>query len=165
MDAVHHFVLRCARDRGQLNAWQRFQNGGPKMSLPDSIAERARQGAKVRREVLGAAYVDAGKQKANPFTEHFIEFTQTQCWGNVWLREGLSHKTRSMLNVCMLAALARWHEFEVHVRGALNNGVTQEEIAEILLHTAVYAGIPIASEGFRRADAVIKTVAAETTKP
>ena len=119
------------------------------------------EGAKVRREVLGAAYVDAGKQQANPFTQHFIEFTQSQCWGNVWLREGLSHKTRSMLNVCMLAALARWHEFEVHVRGALNNGVTAEEIAEILLHTAVYAGIPIASEGFRRADAVIKAVAAE----
>ena len=81
------------------------------MALPDSISERAREGAKVRREVLGAAYVDAGKQRANPFTQHFIEFTQTQCWGNVWLREGLSHKTRSMLNVCMLAALARWHEF------------------------------------------------------
>ena len=112
-------------------------------------------------KLLGAAYVDAGKQQANPFTQHFIEFTQTQCWGNVWLREGLSHKTRSMLNVCMLAALARWHEFEVHMRGALNNGVTPEEIAEILLHTAVYAGIPIASEGFRRADAVIKAVAAE----
>jgi 4-carboxymuconolactone decarboxylase len=105
--------------------------------------------------------VDAGKQKANAFTQHFIEFTQTQCWGNVWLREGLSHKTRSMLNVCMLAALARWHEFEVHIRGALNNGVTAEEIAEILLHTAVYAGVPIASEGFRRADAVIAQVAAE----
>jgi 4-carboxymuconolactone decarboxylase len=133
------------------------------MSLPDSISERAREGAKVRREVLGAAYVDAGKQQANPFTQHFIEFTQTQCWGNVWLREGLSHKTRSMLNVCMLAAMARWHEFEVHVRGALNNGVTSDEIAEILLHTAVYAGIPIASEGFRRADAVIKAVAAEKT--
>ena len=131
------------------------------MSLPDSISERAREGAKVRREVLGGAYVDAGKQQANPFTQHFIEFTQTQCWGNVWLREGLTHKTRSMLNVCMLAAMARWHEFEVHVRGALNNGVTPEEIAEILLHTAVYAGIPIASEGFRRADAVIKAVAAE----
>jgi 4-carboxymuconolactone decarboxylase len=131
------------------------------VTLPDSISERARQGAQVRRDVLGAAYVDAGKQKANSFTQHFIEFTQTQCWGNVWLREGLSHKTRSMLNVCMLAALARWHEFEVHVRGALNNGVTPEEIAEILLHTAVYAGIPIASEGFRRADAVIKDVAAE----
>ncbi len=61
------------------------------VTLPDSIAERARQGAKVRRKVLGAAYVDAGKQQANPFTQHFIEFTQTQCWGNVWLREGLSH--------------------------------------------------------------------------
>jgi len=131
------------------------------MSLPDSVQERARRGAQVRREVLGAAYVDAGKHKANPFTEHFIEFTQTQCWGNVWLREGLARKTRSMLNVCMLAALARWHEFEVHVRGALNNGVTPEEIAEILLHTAVYAGIPIASEGFRRANQVITEVAAE----
>jgi 4-carboxymuconolactone decarboxylase len=131
------------------------------VSLPDSVTERARQGAKVRREVLGAAYVDAGRSAANPFTQHFIEFTQTQCWGNVWLRDGLSHKTRSMLNVCMLAALARWHEFEVHVRGALNNGVTAEEIAEILLHTAVYAGIPIASEGFRRADKVISDVAQE----
>jgi 4-carboxymuconolactone decarboxylase len=131
------------------------------MALPDSITERALQGAKVRREVLGDAYVDAGKKQANPFTQHFIEFTQAQCWGNVWLRDGLSHKTRSMLNVCMLAALARWHEFEVHVRGALNNGVTAEEIAEILLHTAVYAGIPIASEGFRRADQVIGQVAAE----
>jgi 4-carboxymuconolactone decarboxylase len=131
------------------------------VALPDSSAERARQGAKVRRDVLGAAYVDGRNQQANAFTQHFTEFTQTQCWGNVWLREGLSHKTRSMLNVCMLAALARWHEFEVHVRGALNNGVTAEEIAEILLHTAVYAGIPIASEGFRRADKIISDVAAE----
>ena len=65
-----------------------------------------------------------------------------------------------MPNVCMFEAMARWHEFEVHVRGALNNGVTSEEIAEILLHTAVYAGIPIASEGFRRADGEIKAVAA-----
>ena len=131
------------------------------MTLPDSISERAQLGAEVRRDVLGAAYVDAGKQKASAFTQHFIEFTQTQCWGNVWLREGLSHKTRSMLNVCMLAALARWHEFEVHIRGALNNGVTAEEIAEILLHAGVYAGIPIASEGFRRADAVIREVQGE----
>jgi len=128
------------------------------VALPDSTEERARLGAKVRREVLGAAYVDAGKQNANPFTRHFIEFTQAQCWGSVWLREGLSRKTRSQLNVCMLA---RWHEFEVHVRGALNNGVTAEEIAEILLHAAVYAGVPIAAEGFRRADRIIAEVAAE----
>jgi len=118
------------------------------MSLPDSTAERAREGAKVRRQVLGAAYVDAGKQQASPFTQHFIEFTQTQCWGYAWLRDGLTHKTRSMLNVCMLAALARWHEFEVHVRGALNNGVTADEIAEILLHTAVYTGAPAANAAF-----------------
>ena len=131
------------------------------MALPDSIAERARLGSKVRRDVLGAAYVDAGKQQANAFTQHFIEFTQTQCWGNVWLREGLSHKIRSMLNLAMLAAMARWHEFEVHTRGALNNGVTPDEIAEILLQAGVYAGIPIASEGFRRANAVIAQVAAE----
>jgi len=131
------------------------------VALPDSTEKRARLGAKVRREVLGAAYVDAGKQNANPFTRHFIEFTQAQCWGSVWLREGLSRKTRSQLNVCMLAALARWHEFEVHVRGALNNGVTAEEIAEILLHAAVYAGVPIAAEGFRRADRIIAEVAAE----
>jgi 4-carboxymuconolactone decarboxylase len=125
------------------------------------MSERAQQGAKVRREVLGAAYVDAGKQQANPFTQNFIEFTQTQCWGNVWLREGLPRKTRSMLNVCMLAAMGRWHEFEVHVRGALNNGVTSEEIAEILLQTGVYAGIPVAADGFRRADKIIAEVAAE----
>ena len=111
------------------------------MALPNSLTERAQLGAKVRREVLGAAYVDSGKQRANAFTQHFIEFTQTQCWGNVWLREGLSRKTRSMLNVAMLAAMARWHELEVHIRGALNNGVTPEEIAEILLQAGVYAGI------------------------
>jgi 4-carboxymuconolactone decarboxylase len=128
------------------------------MAMPDSMSERAKLGAQVRREVLGAAYVDSGKQQANSFTRNFIEFTQTQCWGNVWLREGLSRKTRSMLNLAMLAAMARWHEFEVHVRGALNNGVTAEEIAEILLQAGVYAGIPIASEGFRRADAVIREV-------
>jgi len=131
------------------------------MTLPDSMIERVQLGAKVRREVLGAAYVDSGKQQANPFTQNFIEFTQTQCWGNVWLREGLSRKVRSMLNLAMLSAMARWHEFEVHVRGALNNGVTAEEIAEILLQAGVYAGVPIASEGFRRANAVINEVAAE----
>ena len=128
------------------------------MALPDSTTERAQLGAKVRREVLGGAYVDAGKQQANPFTQNFIEFTQAQCWGYVWLREGLSRKTRSMLNLAMLSVMARWHEFEVHVRGALNNGVTPEEIAEVLLQAAVYAGVPIASEGFRRANAIIGEV-------
>jgi 4-carboxymuconolactone decarboxylase len=133
-------------------------------SLPDSTTERAQLGAKVRREVLGAAHVDASKQQANPFTQNFIEFTQAQCWGYVWLREGLSRKTRSMLNLAMLSVMARWNEFDVHVRGALNNGVTTDEIAEILLQAAVYGGVPIAAEGFRRADAVIAAVSGEKSR-
>ena len=127
-----------------------------KPARPDSSAERAKEGAKVRRKVLGAAYVDAGKKVANPFTQHFIDFTSSQCWGFVWLRDGLEHKTRSMLNVAMLAAMGRWHEFEVHTLGALNNGVTPDELAEIILQVGVYAGIPMASEGFKRANEVIE---------
>ena len=127
-----------------------------KRPLPDSSAERAAEGAIVRRQVLGAAYVDGGKQAATPFTQHFIDFTSSQCWGFVWLRDGLDHKTRSMLNVAMLAAMGRWHEFEVHTLGALNNGVSADELAEILLQVGVYAGIPMASEGFKRANDVIE---------
>ena len=132
-----------------------------KRALPDSTADRAQEGAQVRRKVLGAAYVDAGKSAATPFTQHFIDFTSSQCWGYVWLRDGLDHKTRSMLNVAMLATIGLWQEFEVHVRGALNNGVTQDELAEIILQAGVYAGIPIASEGFRRANDVIARMTAE----
>ena len=128
------------------------------MALPDSVTERARQGAEVRRKVLGAAFVDAGKKEANPFTQHFIEFTQTQCWGYSWLRDGLSHKTRSMLNVCLLAGLGRWPEFEVHIRGALNNGVTKDEIQAILHQIAIYAGVPLAVECFRAAKKVFAEV-------
>ena len=135
------------------------------MPLPDSIRERHAQGAAVRREVLGAAYVDSGKKAVNPFMQHFIDFTQQQCWGYTWLRPGLTRKQRSMLNLAMLTALARWGELEVHTRGALNNGVTEDEIAEVILQAAVYAGIPVAAEGFRRANSVIKTVRAEKAAP
>ncbi|MDE2570942.1 MAG: carboxymuconolactone decarboxylase family protein [bacterium] len=120
-------------------------------------AERIAEGARIRREVLGAAYVERGKTDAqtDPFYQHFVEFTTEHCWGNVWVRPGLDFKTRSMLNLAMLSAMARWHELEVHVRGALNNGVTEDEIAEILLQAGVYAGVPIAAEGFRVAKRVI----------
>ena len=121
------------------------------MSLPDSMNERRKLGAQVRREVLGDSYVNAGAAKADPFYRNFLEFTVDNCWGSVWLRPGLPRKTRSMLNLAMLSVMARWHEFEVHLRGAINNGVTQEEVAEVLLQAGVYAGVPIASEGFRRA--------------
>ncbi|TAM86645.1 carboxymuconolactone decarboxylase [bacterium] len=117
--------------------------------------DRIAEGQRIRREVLGASYVDKGKAAADAFSQHFIDFTNEHCWGNVWVRPGLSYKTRSMLNLAMLSAMARWHEFEVHVRGALNNGVTEDEIAEILLQAGVYAGVPIASEGFKVAKAAI----------
>ena len=132
------------------------------MALPDLVTERARQGAEVRRKVLGAAFVDASKKEANPFTQHFIDFTQAQCWGYAWLRDGLSHKTRSMLNVCLLAGLGRWPEFEVHIRGAPSTTASlPTRSPRFLLHTAVYAGIPVAADGFRRADKIISEVAAE----
>jgi 4-carboxymuconolactone decarboxylase len=120
------------------------------MSEPKTIEERRREGAEVRREVLGAAYVDKGKNP-DPFNKHFLDFTIDHCWGNVWLRPGLERRTRSMLNIAMLAVLARWAELEAHTRGALNNGVSEDEIAEILLQAGVYAGVPVAAEGFRSA--------------
>jgi len=121
------------------------------MSLPDSINERRKLAAQVRREVLGDGYVNAGAAKADPFYRNFLDFTVDNCWASVWLRPGLPRKTRSMLNLAMLSVMARWHEFEVHLKGAINNGVTQEEVAEVLLQAGVYAGVPIASEAFRRA--------------
>lgn len=120
------------------------------MSKSLSTEERHREGARVRTEVLGQPYV-ANPKNDDPFYKNFLEFTVDHCWGNVWLRPGLDRRTRSMLNIAMLAAMARWAELEVHVRGALNNGVSEEEIAEILLQAGVYAGVPIAAEGFRTA--------------
>jgi len=117
--------------------------------------DRRRRGAAVRQEVLGSAYADSPK-KDDPFYAHFLDFTVDHCWGNVWLRPGLDRKTRSMLNIAMLAALGRWPELAVHTRGALNNGCSEQEIAEILLQAGVYAGVPVASEGFRTCLAVIE---------
>lgn len=120
------------------------------------------EGARIRREVLGAAYVDAGKTNVDAFQQAFIDFTETFCWGNVWVRPGLDRKTRSLLNLAMLTAMGRWHELGVHVRGALNNGVTEAEIAEVLLQAGVYAGVPVAAEGFRVAREVFAKVEAES---
>lgn len=125
------------------------------MTEHQSPEKRHQEGMRVRREVLGAGYADSGK-KDDSFYKHFFDFTVDHCWGNVWLRPGLDRKTRSMLNIAMLTAMARWHELEVHTQGALNNGVTEEEIAEILLQAGVYAGVPVAAEGFRTAFRVIE---------
>ena len=123
--------------------------------------ERRDDGMAQRRKVLGNAWVDKSIAGKNSFNADFIDLITRYAWGEIWTRPELPRNTRSMITLAMLIALNRGDEFRLHVRGALNNGVTAEEIAEILLHAAVYAGIPIASEGFRRADKVIADVAAE----
>ena len=125
------------------------------MSKEMTTRERHEAGEKARREVLGSAYADSG-HKTDPFYKNFYEFTVDHCWGNVWIRPGLDRKTRSMLNIAMLTAMARWHELGVHIKGAINNGVSEEEIAEILLQAGVYAGAPVAAEGFRTAFKIIE---------
>ncbi|GAC1534711.1 MAG: carboxymuconolactone decarboxylase family protein [Candidatus Velthaea sp.] len=117
--------------------------------------ERIEKGREIRRKVLGGDYVDQPGATPTKMQAAFRQFTTENCWGTVWVRDGLSHKERSMLNLAMLSVMARWHEFEVHVRGALNNGVTEDEIVEIILQAGVYAGVPIASEAFKIADSVI----------
>ncbi len=123
--------------------------------------ERIDAGKAIRRDVLGAAYVDRPGPEPSAFGRAFAEFTNEHCWGNVWVRPGLDKKTRSMLNLAMLSAMARWHEFEVHVRGALNNGVTEDEIIEICLQAGVYAGVPIAAEAFRVAERAVAAYRSE----
>lgn len=121
-----------------------------------TIEQRRAEGSRIRKEVLGAAHVKA-TDEPNLFDASFLEFTEDYCWGYVWARDGLPRHTRSLLNLAMLSALGRWHEFEVHIRGAINNGVSDKEITEVLLQAGVYAGIPVAAEGMRRA----RSVAAE----
>jgi 4-carboxymuconolactone decarboxylase len=108
-------------------------------------------GAAIRANVLGQDYVDKSLRSSDAFVQPFQEFLTEYCWGAVWGRDGLSHKTRSMLNLAMLAALNREHEFKLHVGGALRNGVTKEEIREVLIQVAVYAGVPAAVAAFRSA--------------
>lgn len=112
-------------------------------------------GLEVRRAVLGADYVDAALGRADDFTGPLQDFITEHAWGAVWTRPGLERKTRSMLNIAMLTALNRPHELKLHLRGALTNGVTREEIREILLQCAVYCGAPAAVDAFRTAQQVL----------
>ena len=109
------------------------------------------KGLAVRRKVLGDEYVDAALKNVDDFNAPLQDILNENCWGAIWGREGLPLKTRSMLNLAMLAALNREHEFKLHVGGALRNGVTKEEIREVLIQVAVYAGVPAAVAAFRHA--------------
>jgi 4-carboxymuconolactone decarboxylase len=113
-----------------------------------------KQGLAVRRAVLGAEYVDRAMANADAFTGTLQDFVTEWCWGGVWARPGLPRKTRSLLNLAMLTALNRPHEIKLHVRGALNNGVTRQEITEVFLQAGVYAGVPAAVDAFRSAKEV-----------
>src|ERR1700679_2449423 len=107
------------------------------------------EGLQVRREVLGAEHVDKSLGAVSEFSRPIQELVTEYCWGVVWSRDGLPRKTRSLLNLAMLTALNRSHELAAHVRGALTNGATVEEIQEVLLQTAIYVGVPAALESFR----------------
>jgi 4-carboxymuconolactone decarboxylase len=112
-------------------------------------------GMQVRRAVLGDAHVDRAVAGTTPFTAPFQEFITRFAWGSVWTRPELERRERSMITLAVLTALGRENEIEMHVRGALRNGLTPEEIAEVLLHTAVYAGVPASNAAFAIARRVI----------
>jgi 4-carboxymuconolactone decarboxylase len=128
------------------------------MSAGDAAYER---GLATRREVLGDEHVDRSLRAATEFTNVAQEFVTEYCWGAVWTRPGLDRRTRSLINLGMLTALGRMHEFRAHVRGAVNNGCTTEEIRETLLQATVYCGAPAGLESFREAQAVLDELAAE----
>ncbi|OYW32596.1 MAG: 4-carboxymuconolactone decarboxylase [Rhizobiales bacterium 24-66-13] len=119
-------------------------------------SEKFEKGLKTRREVLGEEYVNRSVDNATDFNWPMQVLTTEYCWDNIWNRPGLDRRSRSILNLGMICALNRPHELKLHVRGALNNGLTKEEIVEILLQVGVYCGIPAAIDGFRTANEVLK---------
>ena len=122
------------------------------------------KGMTIRREVLGDAYVDRALAKSNAFNEPLQELVATYCWGWNWSREGLPRRDRSLINLAMIAVLNRGHELKAHVRGALNNGLSREEIREVLLQVGIYGGIPAAVDSFRLANEAFAEIDAEGTE-
>ena len=122
--------------------------------------QRYEQGLNVRREVLGNAHVDKSLRNRNTFNEDFQELITRYAWGEIWSRPGLPRKTRSMITLAMMVALNRAEEFRLHIRAALNNGLTPDEIKEVLLQTAVYCGVPAAISGARVARQVFASAEA-----
>jgi 4-carboxymuconolactone decarboxylase len=116
--------------------------------------QRYEQGMRVRRAVLGDAHVDATLKNRNEFDETFQDLITRYAWGEIWTRPGLPKQTRSMLTLAMMVALNRADEFRMHVQAALNNGVTRDEIQEVLLQTAIYCGVPAANSAFHIAEEV-----------
>jgi len=123
--------------------------------MTDSDSLRLTRGTQIRREVLGDGHVDRSIAQATDFSRPLQELVTTTCWNDIWTRPGLDRRTRSLLNLAMLTALNRMHEFGIHVRGAIRNGCTVTEIQEVLLQTAAYCGAPAALESGRVAEQVL----------
>jgi 4-carboxymuconolactone decarboxylase len=123
--------------------------------------QQFKDGLQVRKQVMGDEFVDKAFANADDFTRELQEYITRNAWGTVWCREGLDFKTRSLITLSMLTALGRSHEIKGHVRGALNNGATVDEIKEVLLHATVYCGVPLAVDAFRAAQEVLKDIAAK----
>ena len=117
--------------------------------------DRYELGMRVRREVLGDAHVDRAVANTTEFTQPFQDFITETAWGSIWARDTLDRRSRSMITLAVLTALGREHEIAMHVRAALTNGLTREEISEVLLHTSVYAGVPAANRAFAIAQQVL----------
>ena len=131
------------------------------MPLPPEFDNpQFKKGLAVRREVLGAEYVDKSVNEVDDFMKPMQKMTTEWCWGEIWTRPQLDRKTRSIINIAMLTALNRPNELKLHVRGALNNGVTPAEMQEVFLQACVYCGVPAALESFKIAREVLEQVAA-----
>ena len=128
---------------------------------PEFNSDLFEKGLKIRKEVLGAEHVQKSLDSATDFTAPMQKLVTEWCWGELWSRPGLDRRTRSIINLSMLSALNRPHEVRLHVRGALNNGLSQEEIIEILLQVAVYCGVPAALDSMKVAAEVLAEEAAQ----
>jgi 3-oxoadipate enol-lactonase/4-carboxymuconolactone decarboxylase len=122
-----------------------------------SDTERSDAGMRIRREVLGDDHVDAAQARATAFTGDFQDLITRYAWGEIWARPGLDRRTRSCITLAMLVALGRHDELAMHVRAALRNGLTEDEIKEVLLQTAIYCGVPAANSAFAVAQAALET--------
>ena len=125
------------------------------------MSERYDKGLKVRREVLGGAYVDRSTGSVSDFMQPLQTFVTETCWGDIWTRPGLTRRDRSIVNLAMLTALNRADELRLHVRGAVVNGLTRNEIGEVLLQTASYCGVPAAIESFKAAEQIFSELDTE----
>lgn len=133
-----------------------------KKSAPEMMGkEMFDRGMAIRRKVLGDEYVDKALAKSGPFNEPLQELVTTYCWGWNWGREGLPLRDRSLINLAMIAVLGRENELKIHIRGALNNGLSKDEIREVLLQVGIYGGIPAAVDSFRIANEAFAQIEAE----